>query len=229
MKDPSERIFMSPLRCNMCDSTLKPPWLSSSETYDPYLWLEGSICILLFFRSLVPGRRLRPPPFYKAWYMSFFPVRRISGWAGRSPWAPFGLFVSCCQLVCWPVDWNMPAVLTLLADWRHTMPSVWFMTSVTRWRSCCETPLPSVSIWGVPECVSFFSLHRGVGVCFDFDPPDARGCFDSHSLSLHRALHWLRLCCFLRPSPRMSSASINSAGLIRACYPVNLPTNCSSH
>lgn len=100
--------------------------------------------------------------------MSFFPVCRISGWAGRSPWAPFGLFVSCCQLVCWPVDWNMPAVLTLLADWRHTMPSSWFMTSVARWRSCCETPLPSVSIWGVPEC--FFFLAQGSRCVFRLWP-----------------------------------------------------------
>lgn len=48
--------------------------------------------------------------------------------------------------------------LTLLPDWRHTMPSGWFMTPVAHRHSCCETPLPSASIW------EFVFLHRGVSL-----------------------------------------------------------------
>lgn len=41
--------------------------------------------------------------------------------------------------------------------WRHSMPSGWFICSVTHRSSCCETPLHSASIWGILEwmwCIS---------------------------------------------------------------------------
>lgn len=41
--------------------------------------------------------------------------------------------------------------------WRHSMPSGWFICSVTHRSSCCETPHHSASIWGILEwmwCIS---------------------------------------------------------------------------
>lgn len=41
--------------------------------------------------------------------------------------------------------------------WRHSMPSGWFICSVTHRSSCCETPFHSASIWGILEwmwCIS---------------------------------------------------------------------------
>lgn len=179
--------------------------------------------------------------FFKSWYMSLFPVSRIL----IELVIVLGLFgfwcVSCCQLVCWLVDWNMPGVWLLLPSWRHTMPSGWFMTSVAHPHSCCEAPLPSASLFFFFFCTGesvYFVRHWPCKAGFFFNPRCWR-LFSSHLLSLHCALHWLppidcAFCVFvwplfLRPSHRMSPALINSAGLIRACYPVNFLTNCSSH
>lgn len=157
--------------------------------------------------------------FFKAWYMSFFPPSHISGELVVVLGHFRVLCVSSCQLVCWL---KHARSLTLLPDWRHTMPSGWFMTSVAHRRSCCETPLPSASIWGVLEFYSFFFLTQGSGcISFDIDPvklifflmlqaiqlalAEFALCSSLTVLWVLVASHWLCLCVFVWSFTTISS------------------------
>lgn len=167
---------------------------------------------------------------FQAWCMSFLPASHIS----------FVLVVLSLFFNIFfyppPPPHAVSVSLGLLIEtcpqsvWRHSMPSGWFICSVTHRSSCCETPLHSASIWGILEwmwCISsdillcktvFLLLTSG---CW------AVTCWDDIVLFIDCT--FVCLSGPLQRSHRMSWPLINSTGLVRACYPVHFLANCSSH